>query len=260
MDQLMSLLPIIFPAVILAGLIVVPAVKIVYQYQRGVLFRFGKLVGIRNPGLNLILPWIDNLVKVDLRTKTVILSPQEVITRDNVTVHVDAVVYFNVFDPERAVIQVEDYAVATEQLALTTLRSVLGQSDLDELLAHRDRINERLRDIIDEHTEEPWGVMVTLVEVRDVLLPEAMQRAMARQAEAEREKRAKIIHAEGEEMAAQALANAARTIGAAPPAIQLRYLQTLVEMAGERNSTIIPLPLDILTTLSEGLRKGSDSR
>ena len=259
MDQLVSLLPIIFPVAILVGLIVVPAVKIVYQYERGVLFRFGRFVGIRNPGINLILPWIDKLVKVDLRTRTVILTPQEVITRDNVTVHVDAVVYFNIFDPERAVIQVEEYALATEQLALTTLRSVLGQSDLDELLAQRDRINERLRDIIDDHTEEPWGVMVTLVEVRDVLLPEGMQRAMARQAEAEREKRAKIIHAEGEELAAQALANAATIIGAAPPAIQLRYLQALVEMAGERNSTIIPLPVDIVSLLGEGLRQRSES-
>ncbi len=259
MDQLVSLLPIIFPVAILVGLIVVPAVKIVYQYERGVLFRFGKFVGIRKPGINLILPWIDKLVKVDLRTRTVILTPQEVITRDNVTVHVDAVVYFNVFDPERAIMQVEEYALATEQLALTTLRSVLGQSDLDELLAQRDRINARLRDIIDDHTEEPWGVMVTLVEVRDVLLPESMQRAMARQAESEREKRAKIIHAEGEELAAQSLANAANIIGAAPPAIQLRYLQALVEMAGERNSTIIPLPVDIISLLSDGLRQRSDS-
>jgi regulator of protease activity HflC (stomatin/prohibitin superfamily) len=259
MDQFVSLLPIIFPALILLGLIVVPAVKIVYQYQRGVLFRFGKLRGIRGPGFNIILPWIDRLVKVDLRTRTVILKPQEVITRDNVTVNVDAVVYFNVIDAERAVLQVEDYAFATEQLALTTLRSVLGQSDLDELLAHRDRINERLRVIIDEQTEAPWGVVVSLVEVKDVLLPGVMQRAMARQAEAEREKRAKIIHAEGEELAAQALANAAKTIGAEPPAIQLRYLQTLVEMAGERSSTIIPLPLDIVTMLGEGLKGKSDA-
>ena len=259
MDLLMSLLPFIFLALIVLGLLVVPAIKIVYQYQRGVLFRFGRFVCLREPGLNFILPWIDKLTKVDLRTRTVILKPQEIITKDNVTVHVDAVVYFNVFDPERAVIQVEEYDVATEQLALTTLRSVLGQSDLDELLSHRDRINARLRDIIDDHTEEPWGVMVTLVEVKDVLLPDVMQRAMARQAEAEREKRAKIIHAEGEEMAAQALANAARTIGAEPPAIQLRYLQTLVEMAGERNSTIIPLPVDIVSFLGEGLGKGSAS-
>jgi regulator of protease activity HflC (stomatin/prohibitin superfamily) len=259
MDLLISLLPYIFLALIVLGLIVVPAVKVVYQYQRGVLFRFGMLKGIRKPGLNLILPWIDKLVKVDLRTRTVILKPQEVITKDNVTVHVDAVVYFNVFDPERAVLQVEDYHMATEQLALTTLRSVLGQSDLDELLSHRDRVNARLRDIIDDHTEEPWGLMVTLVEVKDVLLPEVMQRAMARQAEAEREKRAKIIHAEGEELAAQALANAANTINAAPPALQLRYLQTLVEMAGERNSTIIPLPLDVVSLLSAGLGQGKDS-
>jgi regulator of protease activity HflC (stomatin/prohibitin superfamily) len=238
---------------------VIPAVKIVYQYQRGVLFRFGKLRGIRGPGFNIILPWIDRMVKVDLRTRTVILKPQEIITRDNVTVNVDAVVYFNVIDAERAVLQVEEYAFATEQLALTTLRSVLGQSDLDELLAQRDRINERLREIIDQHTESPWGVVVTLVEVKDVLLPELMQRAMARQAEAEREKRAKIIHAEGEELAAQALANAAKTIGAEPPALQLRYLQTLVEMAGERSSTIIPLPLDIATMLGEGLKGKSDA-
>jgi regulator of protease activity HflC (stomatin/prohibitin superfamily) len=258
MDQFMSLLPIIIPALIVLGLLVVPAVKVVYQYQRGVLFRFGRLVGIRKPGLNLILPWIDRMVKVDLRTRTVILEPQEVITRDNVTVHVDAVVYFNVFDPERAVIEVEDYALATQQLALTTLRSVLGQSDLDELLSHRDRINERLRDIIDDHTEEPWGLMVTLVEVRDVLLPDLMQRAMARQAEAEREKRAKIIHAEGEEQAAQALANAATTLRGSPSSLQLRYLQTLVEMSGERNSTIIPIPLDIVTALSEGFGKGNE--
>ncbi|MGD1996159.1 MAG: SPFH domain-containing protein [Anaerolineae bacterium] len=250
MDQLIGLLPIIFPAAILFGLIVIPAIKIVYQYQRGVLFRFGRFVGIREPGLNLILPWIDSLIKVDLRTRTVILNPQEVITRDNVTVHVDAVVYFNVFDPKRAVIQVEDYAVATEQLALTTLRSVLGQSDLDELLSHRERINERLRDIIDEHTEEPWGVMVTLVEVRDVLLPELMQRAMARQAEAEREKRAKIIHAEGEFAAAKKLVQAGQMIAGEPVSLQLRYLQTLVEMAGEQTSTIIPIPLDIANALT----------
>jgi regulator of protease activity HflC (stomatin/prohibitin superfamily) len=259
MDLLMSLLPFIFLALIVLGLLVIPAVKVVYQYQRGVLFRFGKFVGLREPGLNFILPWIDRLTKVDLRTRTVILKPQEIITKDNVTVHVDAVVYFNVFDPERAVIQVEEYDVATEQLALTTLRSVLGQSDLDELLSHRDRINARLRDIIDDHTEEPWGVMVTLVEVKDVLLPDAMQRVMARQAEAEREKRAKIIHAEGEEAAAQALANAAHTIGAEPPALQLRYLQALVEMSGERNSTIIPLPVDIVSLLGEGLGRGSAS-
>jgi regulator of protease activity HflC (stomatin/prohibitin superfamily) len=258
MDQFVSLLPIIFPALILLGLIVVPAVRVIYQYQRGVLFRFGRFAGVRQPGLNLILPWIDKLVKVDLRTRTVILKPQEIITRDNVTVHVDAVVYFNVVDPERAVIKVEDYTLATEQLALTTLRSVLGQSDLDELLAHRDRINERLRDIIDQHTEAPWGVMVTLVEVKDVLLPELMQRAMARQAEAEREKRAKIIHADGEFVAAEKLVQAGKMIAGEPVSLQLRYLQTLVEMAGERTSTIIPLPLDIVTTLAPLIERKKD--
>jgi regulator of protease activity HflC (stomatin/prohibitin superfamily) len=257
MDQLVSLLPVIFPAAILLGLLVVPAIRIVYQYQRGVLFRFGKFVGMRKPGFNVIVPWIDKMTKVDLRTRTVILKPQEVITKDNVTVQVDAVVYFNIIDPERAVIQVEDFAMATEQLALTTLRSVLGQSDLDELLSQRDRINQRLRDIIDQHTEAPWGVMVTLVEVKDVLLPETMQRAMARQAEAEREKRAKIIHAEGEQMAAQSLATAADTLASSPTSLQLRYLQTLVEMAGERNSTIIPLPLDIVSIIGDRLRQGS---
>ena len=239
-------------------LIVWPAVKIVQQWERGVVLRFGRLIGVRQPGLNFILPWIDRMVKVDLRVETLVLDPQEVITRDNVTVHVDAVLYFQVIDAQKAVIAVRNYVMATTQLAVATLRSVLGQSDLDELLAHRDRINDRLRSIIDEHTEDPWGVLVTLVEVRDVLLPEGMQRAMARQAEAEREKRAKIIHAEGEEAAAQALATAAKTLGAAPPAIQLRYLQTLVEMSGERNSTIIPLPLDIVTMLGEGLRRGNN--
>jgi regulator of protease activity HflC (stomatin/prohibitin superfamily) len=238
-------------------LVVWPAVKIVQQWEQGVVLRFGRLIGIRKPGLNVILPWIDRMVKVDLRVETLVLEPQEVITRDNVTVHVDAVVYFKVINAEKAVIAVMNYVKATIQMSLTTLRSVLGQSELDELLSHRDRINKRLRDIIDEHTEEPWGVQVVTVEVKDVLLPEGLQRAMARQAEAEREKRAKIIHAEGEEMAAQALANAANTLGSAPSAIQLRYLQTLVEMAGERNSTIIPLPLDILTTLGEGLRRGN---
>jgi regulator of protease activity HflC (stomatin/prohibitin superfamily) len=171
-----------------------------------------------------------------------------------VTVHVDAVVYFNVFDPVKAVLNVEDYKTATEQLALTTLRSVLGQSDLDELLAHRDRVNERLREIIDEHTEEPWGVLVSLVEVKDVLLPEGMQRAMARQAEAEREKRAKIIHAEGEYDAAETLKQAADVMALQPISLQLRYLQTLVEMAGEKSATIIPLPLDLLGNIVQALK------
>ncbi len=233
-------------------------VKVIQQYERGVLFRFGRFVGIREPGLNLIIPLVDRLVKADMRIVTMLLEPQEVITKDNVTIKVDAVVYFRVVDPERVVIQVENYRNATTQIALATLRSVLGQSDLDELLSRRESINERLRQIIDEQTEAPWGVRVQVAEVKDVLLPEAMQRVMARQAEAEREKRAKIVHAEGEYLAAQTLADAARIIGTEPAALQLRYLQALTEMAGEKNSTIIPVPLDILnivnklTSLKEG--------
>jgi regulator of protease activity HflC (stomatin/prohibitin superfamily) len=229
--------------------IVWPAIKIVQQWELGVVLRFGRLIATRKPGLNIILPWIDRMVKVDLRVETLVLEPQEVITRDNVTVHVDAVVYFKVISAEKAVTEVRNYVKATTQMSLTTLRSVLGQSDLDELLAHRDRINERLRDIIDEHTEEPWGVQVVTVEVKDVLLPERLQRAMARQAEAEREKRAKIIHAEGELAAAEKLVQAGEMIASEPVSLQLRYLQTLVEMAGERSSTIIPIPLDIATAL-----------
>ncbi len=237
--------------IIVVGLVLFAfTVRIVKQYERGVVLRFGKLVGVRNPGFNLIIPFVDRMTKVSLRIVTWVLEPQEVITRDNVTVRVDAVVYFMVIDPVKAVINVENYREATIQLALTTLRSVLGQSELDELLAHRDQINLRLRQIIDEQTEEPWGIRATLVEVKDALLPETMQRAMARQAESEREKRAKIIHAHGEREAAETLAEAAEIIQKQPAALQLRYLQTLVEMAGERNSTIIPLTVDIVNALS----------
>ena len=236
--------------VVVALILITFAVRIVKQYERGVVLRFGRLIGLRNPGFNVIIPFVDRLIKVSLRIQTTVLEPQEVITRDNVTVRVDAVVYFMVIDPIKAVINVEDYRQATIQLALTTLRSVLGQSELDELLAHRDQINLRLRQIIDEQTESPWGVRATLVEVKDVLLPEAMQRAMARQAESEREKRAKVIHAEGEKLAAQTLAEAAHVLQSQPAALQLRYLQTLVEMAGEKNSTIIPLTVDVVTALA----------
>lgn len=241
---------IIFLIAITALIILLYSVKIVKQYERGVVLRFGRLMGIRNPGFNLIIPFIDRMSKVSLRIKTIVLEPQEAITRDNVTVRVDAVVYFMVIDSAKAIINVEDYQQATIQLALTTIRSVLGQSELDELLAHRDQINLRLREIIDEQTEDPWGVRVTLVEVKDVLLPETMQRVMAKQAEAEREKRAKVIHAQGERLAAETLAEAAEIIQSQPAALQLRYLQTLVEMAGERNSTIIPLTVDIANSLS----------
>jgi regulator of protease activity HflC (stomatin/prohibitin superfamily) len=240
--------------VILLFIIVVvwPAVKIIKQWERGVVLRFGRYVSTRSPGLNIIIPYIDRLLKVDTRVETMVVEPQEVITRDNVTVQVDAVLYFKVVNPEDAIIKVMDYEQATTQISLTTLRSVLGQSELDELLAHRDQINEMLQKIIDEHTE-PWGVQVTAVEVKDVLLPEMLQRAMARQAEAERERRAKVVHAQGEHQAAEELAQAAHIIAGEPISLQLRYLQTLVEMAGERSSTIIPLTLDIVGTVQDVL-------
>jgi len=241
---------IIYLIAVVVLILIVFSFRIVKQYERGVVLRFGRIAGVRNPGLNVIIPFIDHLIKVSLRVVTTVLEPQEVITRDNVTVRVDAVVYFMVIDPQKAVINVENYKQAIIQLALTTLRSVLGQSELDELLGHRDEINLRLREIIDEQTEEPWGVRATLVEVKDVLLPESMQRAMARQAESEREKRAKIIHAQGEKEAANTLAEAAEIIQSQPAALQLRYLQTLVEISGERNSTIIPLTLDVTNAIA----------
>ncbi|MFQ5840929.1 MAG: slipin family protein [Thermodesulfobacteriota bacterium] len=244
--------------VLFLGLIAISslAIKIVKQYERGVLLRFGRLIGTRDPGFNVIIPIVDRLIKVDLRVVTMVVEPQAVITRDNVTIKVDAVVYFMVVDPESAVIKVADYIKATSQIALTTLRSVLGQSELDELLFERDRINTKLREIIDEHTE-PWGVRVTVVEVKDVQLPDTMQRAMAKQAEAEREKRAKVIHAQGEFQAAETLKDAAEIISVQPAALQLRYLQTLTEIAGEKSSTVIPLPLDVLNLLQNpSNRKG----
>jgi regulator of protease activity HflC (stomatin/prohibitin superfamily) len=231
------------------------AIKIVRQYERGVVLRFGRLIKTRDPGFNMIIPIVDRMIKIELRVITMVVEPQVVITKDNVTLKVDAVVYFMVIDPVKAVIQVADYIKATSQIALTTLRSVLGQSDLDELLFERDKINKRLREIIDQHTE-PWGVMVSVVEVKDVQLPDAMQRAMARQAEAEREKRAKVIHAQGEYQAAETLRQAAHIISIEPAALQLRYLQTLTEIAGEKNSTIIPITLDIANTLQAISKKG----
>ncbi len=225
------------------------AIKIVQEYERGVIFRLGRLMGPRGPGLFIIIPFVDRMVKVDLRVVTLDIPAQECITRDNVTVKINAVVYYRVIDPSRAIVQVEDFRRATWNIAQTTLRNVIGQSELDELLAHRERINEKLQRIIDEQTE-PWGVKVSIVEVKDVELPQTMQRAMARQAEAEREKRAKIIHAEGEFQAAQQLAEAARVVGTEPATIQLRYLQTLTEIAVEKNSTIIfPVPIEFIRGL-----------
>ncbi|MBI3966761.1 MAG: slipin family protein [Chloroflexi bacterium] len=234
--------------VLLVGIpLVSAAVKIVQQYERGVIFRLGRLAGARGPGLVFIIPFIDRMVRIDLRTVTLDIPPQEVITRDNVTLKVNAVVYFRVLHPERAVVEILDYIRATSQIAQTTLRSVLGQSELDELLTKREAINERLQQIIDEQTE-PWGIKVSIVEVKDVELPQAMQRAMSRQAEAEREKRAKIIHAEGEFQASQTLANAAEIITGQQGALQLRYLQTLTEISAEKNSTIIfPVPIELFS-------------
>jgi regulator of protease activity HflC (stomatin/prohibitin superfamily) len=229
------------------ALIVSATVKIVQEYERGVVFRLGRLVGSRGPGIILLIPFVERMVKVDLRTVTMDIPVQEVITRDNVTIRVNAVTYFRVMDPDAATVNVEDYVRATSQIAQTTLRSVLGQAELDELLSEREKINQELQQIIDDQTE-PWGVKVSIVEVKDVELPTTMQRAMARQAEAEREKRAKIIHAEGELEASLQLTEAANIISRAPGALQLRYLQTLNDIAAEQNSTILfPIPIDLLT-------------
>jgi regulator of protease activity HflC (stomatin/prohibitin superfamily) len=247
LDQLLSG-NIILIVVIMAMLFLIfsSAVRVVQEYERGVVFRLGRLVGARGPGLILLIPGIERMQKVDLRVITLDVPSQEAITKDNVTVKVNAVVYFKVVDPQRAIVQVLDFIRATSLIAQTTLRSVLGQSDLDQLLSERDRINLRLQQIIDEQTDI-WGIKVSAVEVRDVELPQTMQRAMARQAEAEREKRAKVIHAQGEFEASQQLAAAAQVIGGQPAALQLRYLQTLTEIAAEKNSTIVfPLPVDLL--------------
>jgi regulator of protease activity HflC (stomatin/prohibitin superfamily) len=235
-------------------LLLVSTIKIVPEYERGVVFRLGRLVGLRGPGLVLLIPFVERMVRVDQRVVTMDVPPQEVITLDNVTIKVNAVLYFMVVDPQHAVVRVMDFVRATMQIAQTTLRSVVGQVELDELLARREAINERLQRIIDEQTE-PWGVKVTIVEIKDVELPQSMQRAMARQAEAEREKRAKIIHASGEFEASKMLGEAARVIAAQPVSLQLRYLQTLTEIAVEKNSTIVfPLPVDTLRVFLDAAR------
>jgi len=244
--------------VIVLALLGLSGLRVVQQYERGVIFILGHLQGAKGPGLFWIPPFISRMVKVDLRIVTLTVPPQEVITRDNVTVRVTAVVYFYVENPATAVVNVVDFMQATSQIGQTTLRNVLGQSELDELLSQRHKINQQLQTIIDEHTER-WGVKVTAVEVKDIELPTTMQRAMAKQAEAEREKRAKIIHAEGELQASTQLAEAAGIIGSQPSALQLRYLQTLTEIAAEKNSTIIfPLPMDVLQPFMKNLRQGSE--
>jgi regulator of protease activity HflC (stomatin/prohibitin superfamily) len=239
--------PIVIGVIVVVLLILVPmAVKIVTEYERGVIFRLGRLVGAKGPGLFLIIPFIDRMMKVDLRVITMDVPSQEVITKDNVTVRVNAVVYFRVVDPEASVVKVLDHIRATSQISQTTLRNVLGQSELDELLTQREKLNQMLQRIIDEHTD-PWGVKVSTVEIKEVELAEEMKRSMAAQAEAERERRAKIIHAEGELQASEKLAQAAAVIGREPSAIQLRFLSTLTEIASEKNSTILfPIPIEFL--------------
>jgi regulator of protease activity HflC (stomatin/prohibitin superfamily) len=243
--------------VLLLVILALSAIRVVQQYERGVIFVLGRLTGAKGPGLFLVPPFVSRMSKVDLRIVTLTVPPQEVITRDNVTIRVTAVLYFYVTDPVAAVVNVVNFNQATTQIGQTTLRNVLGQSELDELLAERKKINRDLQVIIDEQTER-WGVKVTAVEIKDVELPATMQRAMAKQAEAEREKRAKVIHAEGELLASTKLAQAAEVIGSQPAALQLRYLQTLTEIAVEKNSTIVfPLPLDLLAPLMQIMQHGA---
>ncbi len=236
----------IFAIVIVAIIIISAAIRIVNEYERGVVFRLGRYVGVRGPGLIFLIPFIERMVKVDLRVVTMDVPAQECITMDTVTVKVDAVVYFRVMKPQDAVLNVEQYIRASSLLCQTTLRNVVGQSDLEDLLGHRDKINEKMQQLIDEGTE-PWGIKVSMVEVRDVQLPDSMQRAMAAQAEAERERRAKIVHADGEFQASQKLADAAKVMSTEPAALQLRYLQTLAMISTEKTNTIVfPLPIDLI--------------
>ena len=233
--------------VVLVLVAIISGIKILKEYERAVVFRLGRMVGARGPGLVYVIPGIEKMVKMDLRTVTMDIPPQDVITRDNVSVKVNAVLYFRVLEPNKAVREVENYLFATSQLAQVTLRSVCGQGELDELLAEREKINTRIQEILDAQTD-PWGIKVVLVELKHIDLPQEMQRAMAKQAEAERERRAKVIHADGEFQASQKLADAAEVMSKQPTALQLRYLQSLVEIASEKNSTtIFPIPIDLLT-------------
>jgi regulator of protease activity HflC (stomatin/prohibitin superfamily) len=231
---------------IFAIIILSNAIRVLREYERGVIFRLGRLIAAKGPGIIFLVPIVDRLVKVSLRTVVLDVPPQDVITKDNVSIKVNAVVYFRVVQPEKAIVEVENFLFATSQLSQTTLRSILGQSELDELLAQRDKINRELQIIIDEHTE-PWGIKVSNVEVKQIDLPIEMQRAMAKQAEAERERRAKVVHAEGELQASQKLSDAAKIIAENPIALQLRFLQTLTEVAADKNSTILfPVPIDLI--------------
>ena len=235
------------PLIIIAVVVLFASIKVLNEYERGVTLTFGRFTGVKGPGLIFLIPGVQQMFRMSTRVVVLDVPPQDIITRDNISVKVNAVVYFRVVNPQSAILNVENFMYATSQLAQTTLRSVLGQQELDDLLAQRDKINQNLQQILDQHTE-PWGIKVSSVEVKNVDLPQEMQRAIARQAEAERERRAKIIHAEGEFQASQKLADAAKIIGSEPAAIQLRYLQTLTEVATERNSTtIFPIPIDMIS-------------
>lgn len=258
MLDVFNYVPLLFLVVLLV-MFLASAVRILAEYERGVLFRLGRLAGVRGPGLFLIIPVVDRLIKVSLRTVALDVPPQDVITHDNVTVKVSAVIYFRVMAPEKAIVEVENYLYATSQLSQTTLRSVLGQVELDELLANREKINQELQQILDRHTG-PWGVKVTAVEVKNIDLPQEMLRAIARQAEAERERRAKVIHADGEYQASEKLAQAAQVLATQPTSLQLRYLQTLTEIAAEKNSTtIFPVPIDLIKMFLEKRKETSDT-
>jgi regulator of protease activity HflC (stomatin/prohibitin superfamily) len=244
----------LYPLILVVIFILASAIRILKEYERGVVFRLGRLVGAKGPGLILLIPIVDKMVKVSLRTVAMDVPPQDVITKDNVSVKVNAVVYFRVMEPEKAIVEVENYLFATSQLAQTTLRSILGQAELDELLSAREKINQELQSILDRLTD-PWGIKVGTVEIKHVDLPQEMQRAMARQAEAERDRRAKVINALGEFQASQKLAEAATIIGDHPMALQLRYLQTLSEVAAENNSTIVfPVPIDLFKPFQKMLQ------
>jgi regulator of protease activity HflC (stomatin/prohibitin superfamily) len=256
MEEPMQIFSVIFfIGVVFAVIILSNSIRILREYERGVIFRLGRLIGGKGPGIIFLIPMVDRIVKVSLRTVVLDVPPQDVITKDNVSIKVNAVVYFRVVQPEKSIVEVENFLFATSQLSQTTLRSILGQSELDELLSQRDKINRELAKIIDEHTE-PWGIKVSNVEVKQIDLPIEMQRAMAKQAEAERERRAKVVHAEGELQASRKLSDAAAIIAENPIALQLRFLQTLTEVAADKNSTILfPVPIDIIKPFMDRLSK-----
>ena len=251
-------MPFLVSIVVVVFIILAAAIRILKEYERGVIFRLGRLIGAKGPGLIILIPFIDKMVKTSLRTVVMDVPPQDVITKDNVSIQVNAVIYFRIINPENAIVEVENFVFATSQLAQTTLRSIVGQIELDELLGEREKINAELQSIIDKQSD-PWGIKVSLVEVKHIDLPMEMKRAMAKQAEAERERRAKVINAEGEFQASERLSQAAKVIGEYPVAIQLRFLQTLTEVSAENNSTtIFPVPIDLFTPFIENMKKDKE--